>query len=255
MNIYVGPERKVFQIHKGLLCAYSSFFNAALHGHFSESKSESIEMPEDDVEVVSYFRTWIYVRRLSTVMPLHHHTNIDPKYHLRILKMSKFADQIDCPALALDALVTFQDTILLESSDESFGVIHPEVTTFAWKALPDHSVVRALIVKILARRDVRASSIAWDQHPPALLAEVVKTVKENLDQASDEKGVFPCRAPRADKWMAYTMLYVTRDCSRCHQDITEDGHHDIEKLERRKCDRCDDELCTHFAHSRPADCQ
>ena len=47
-------------MHKRLLCETSSFFEAALNGNFKESKTQTIEMAEDDADVFHCFQYWAY---------------------------------------------------------------------------------------------------------------------------------------------------------------------------------------------------
>lgn len=58
--VKVGPEEQKFTIHKGLLCAVSTYFKAALEGGFKEAEEQMINMPEDDVEVFEHFQLWVY---------------------------------------------------------------------------------------------------------------------------------------------------------------------------------------------------
>ena len=62
----VGPEEKKFGIHKGLLCAHSSFFRAALEGSFKEARTGIVTLSEDDPVTFEVFKTWLYPMRLVT---------------------------------------------------------------------------------------------------------------------------------------------------------------------------------------------
>lgn len=61
--VLVGPESQRFDLHKGLICARSDFFRAALNGHFKEAEGK-IELPEQDPETFKYFVNWLYTDRL-----------------------------------------------------------------------------------------------------------------------------------------------------------------------------------------------
>lgn len=60
VQVEVGPEERKFTLHKGLLCAFSSYFKAALEGGFKEAEEQVIRLPEDDVKVFERFQLWIY---------------------------------------------------------------------------------------------------------------------------------------------------------------------------------------------------
>ena len=82
----VGPQRKPFYPHKGVLCEVSSFFRAAFGKQFKEAAEAKMDLPEDIVEVVEDMVKWMYVRnshhidtettkelgttRISTCVPL-----------------------------------------------------------------------------------------------------------------------------------------------------------------------------------------
>lgn len=60
VHIAVGPKKELFRLHKGLLCSASPFFRAALEGKFVESKTQAIDMPEEDVVMFRYLQMWLY---------------------------------------------------------------------------------------------------------------------------------------------------------------------------------------------------
>ena len=65
VRIYVGPEEKVFDLHKELLCSKSKFFRAAFEGSFREAGEEAMKLPEQNVETFQYFVHWLYSGKLT----------------------------------------------------------------------------------------------------------------------------------------------------------------------------------------------
>jgi hypothetical protein len=59
VTIYVGPKRKVFKIHKKLLCDQSDYFSKAFNGRFQEANGE-MYCPEDHPTAFSYFVNYVY---------------------------------------------------------------------------------------------------------------------------------------------------------------------------------------------------
>ena len=59
VSVLVGPKKKEFSIHKGLICAQSEFFKAATMGNFKESKG-IVTLPDQDISVFQYFVHWLY---------------------------------------------------------------------------------------------------------------------------------------------------------------------------------------------------
>jgi len=60
VNLYVGPEKKKFVVHKHLLTAQSKYFNGAFNRNFKEASEGSIFLEEDDPEVVDLLVVWLY---------------------------------------------------------------------------------------------------------------------------------------------------------------------------------------------------
>ncbi|KAF5628100.1 uncharacterized protein FTJAE_8975 [Fusarium tjaetaba] len=58
MTIICGDRQ--FKTHRAVVCTQSPFFDKAMSGNFMESKSRSIELPEDDPDVVERFLEFLY---------------------------------------------------------------------------------------------------------------------------------------------------------------------------------------------------
>ena len=61
--VLVGPEKKRFEIHQGLVCSRSEFFKAAFTGNFDEADG-SLTLPEQDPATFKYFVHWLYTGNL-----------------------------------------------------------------------------------------------------------------------------------------------------------------------------------------------
>ena len=70
MPVVVGREQQVFNIHKELLCAASSYFSAAFKGNFKEADTQRIEILDEDVTVFKYFQVWLYSKKVHTTEDL-----------------------------------------------------------------------------------------------------------------------------------------------------------------------------------------
>ena len=60
MNFLVGPSKTKLMCHERLLGFYSEYFDAALFGGFSETTKAETEMPDDDIDEIRTFVSWIY---------------------------------------------------------------------------------------------------------------------------------------------------------------------------------------------------
>lgn len=50
VDIYVGAQKKHYNLPKLLLCHYSDFFDVCFNGNFAEAQSQKLELPDDQVE-------------------------------------------------------------------------------------------------------------------------------------------------------------------------------------------------------------
>ena len=64
VTVLVGSQETRFDLHRGLLCASSDFFKAAITGNFKERDHHEIKLPEQDVKIFKFFVHWLYTRRL-----------------------------------------------------------------------------------------------------------------------------------------------------------------------------------------------
>ena len=84
----VGPDKVLFEIHKGLLCKHSSYFRASLEGGFKEAKEGVVELPEDDPKIFNIFKTWLYSKKIV---------------------IDRDGTDTDCPSFSLCQLYVFAD--------------------------------------------------------------------------------------------------------------------------------------------------
>ncbi|KAK6334415.1 hypothetical protein TWF730_003629 [Orbilia blumenaviensis] len=61
MTVFVGSEKKVFKLHRAVICIFSDFFKCAIGpGNFREASSGVIELPEVDHIAFSKAVDWMY---------------------------------------------------------------------------------------------------------------------------------------------------------------------------------------------------
>ncbi|KAF2155160.1 hypothetical protein K461DRAFT_285233 [Myriangium duriaei CBS 260.36] len=78
--VIVGPKESKFTLHKDLLIAVSPFFAAALNGHFSESDTQIVRLPEERPEIFEWFAQWIYTGSLSVSSDCTTHPHFDTSW-------------------------------------------------------------------------------------------------------------------------------------------------------------------------------
>ncbi|TVY82148.1 hypothetical protein LSUE1_G002238 [Lachnellula suecica] len=60
VDIFVGPEKKQFRIHKAFLCSRIDFFHKMFTGDFKEAKEGVAFMLEDDPAAFDLLMEWVY---------------------------------------------------------------------------------------------------------------------------------------------------------------------------------------------------
>ena len=63
--IAIGPNKKVFRLHKDILCSESEYFCTAYNGLWKEAV-EGVTLEDVEVEVFSIFVHWLYTQQMPT---------------------------------------------------------------------------------------------------------------------------------------------------------------------------------------------
>ena len=64
VTIPVRSQEFRFDLHRGLFCASSDFFKAAISNDFKKRDQNEIKLPEQDVKIFRFFVYWLYTGRL-----------------------------------------------------------------------------------------------------------------------------------------------------------------------------------------------
>lgn len=66
IRIKVGTdsEAETFEIHKGILCFYSEYFQGSLNGSFVEAKDKVVGLPTESPETFKLFKDWLYTQKI-----------------------------------------------------------------------------------------------------------------------------------------------------------------------------------------------
>ena len=60
VDLYVGPSKEHFRVHKTLLCAKIPYFYKMFKGKFTEASTNRAEFPEDSPESFDLLLGWVY---------------------------------------------------------------------------------------------------------------------------------------------------------------------------------------------------
>ncbi|KAK0112498.1 hypothetical protein ONS96_001734 [Cadophora gregata f. sp. sojae] len=75
VTVHTGPEgvvdddqthHQTFPLHKGHVCHYSPFFDAAFNGNFAEGESQEVELHEVPPAIFGIFANWLYTQDIVT---------------------------------------------------------------------------------------------------------------------------------------------------------------------------------------------
>lgn len=60
VQVKVGPGKKLFKLHKKILCNVAPYFEAAFEGGFVEVTEQVLELPDEDAAMFRHFELWVY---------------------------------------------------------------------------------------------------------------------------------------------------------------------------------------------------
>ncbi|KAL9110553.1 MAG: hypothetical protein Q9227_004911 [Pyrenula ochraceoflavens] len=60
ISVLVGPTKQEYRVHAKLICSVSPFFDRAIHGKFLESRTSTVELPEEDHEIFGLLLQRLY---------------------------------------------------------------------------------------------------------------------------------------------------------------------------------------------------
>ncbi|KAI4612467.1 hypothetical protein J4E80_007201 [Alternaria sp. BMP 0032] len=63
VTIFIGPEKKRYNIHKDIICHHSEYFRTAFNGRWKES-DEGVTLEDVEVDVFNVFVHWLYAQKI-----------------------------------------------------------------------------------------------------------------------------------------------------------------------------------------------
>jgi hypothetical protein len=161
----VGEKKKLFTVHKDLICASSKFFKAACSERWVEGKEKKVSLPEVEPEVFQNYVAWLY----SGI------------YQLQACKENTGA-VLDS---GLDAVVDLYilgdvlDDICLRNKMMEIQACHdrqiPKVRTLnrLWKLTPPNSLIKKMYIEKLVQCVSREAFAKNLSHYPVELVQGV----------------------------------------------------------------------------------
>ena len=131
----VGPTKAAFEIHKGLLCHQSGYFNGALTVSFREALDGEVLLEDEEPEFFQLFNEWIYSGRIPQDLS----SPRGPNYSV-LLDLYAFGERSSVPELQNSVI----DTML--SADYVHEYPSPVVINLAWTNTPGTSKLHNFLV-------------------------------------------------------------------------------------------------------------
>ncbi|KAK5674885.1 hypothetical protein LTS10_012297 [Elasticomyces elasticus] len=181
VDIYVGPERRHWSLHRNLLCHHSSFFETEFEGHEvpkgDKDGENKLELPEDDAKGFELLVKWLYQGQLedSSVLTEEEKYDYAVACHKLYMLCDKF-DMIHLKNLAMDLYrANLNAAQLVPDADEINEI---------YRSSPAESPYRALMTNIAARQimdpDVDKDAASYRkcfQDNPDFAVEMVNAIR------------------------------------------------------------------------------
>lgn len=154
-------DQREFQVYKGLLTHYSSYFRTALNGKWKEGADKTVRLPEDNPDVFKVFFHWIMTGRLFTTI----NTEIPLTEHL-ICEIFVFGDARGIPELCNVAIDVF-----FAKSVQTLNFYMPTLGYIYENTLPG-SALRRFVVNF-AVMNLECKDLVLETNPREFLADLI----------------------------------------------------------------------------------
>lgn len=150
VDIYVGPDKRHWSLHRNLLCHHSSYFEAEFLGNEvpkakKNNGEQKLELPNDDPVGFELLVKWLYQGRLDDVSDMSDEKKYD--YSVACYKLHLLCDRFDLPQLKNISIDQYrkglQEAQLVPDADEINEI---------YRRSPANSPFRKLMTRIAARQ-------------------------------------------------------------------------------------------------------
>ena len=149
VTIFVGPEKKRYNIHKDIICHHSEYFRAAYNGRWKEA-DEGVTLEDVEVEVFNIFVHWLYTQQLPSgdladiayANNIEKYPNADYLYGGGQLRACAFANRFLVAELERIAHNNYIDFVWYTTAPRYEDVY------FVYENLPGHTLIQDLLVKL-----------------------------------------------------------------------------------------------------------
>lgn len=148
VDVFVGPKRRAFHLHRDLLCDRSPYFKSAFLGAFVEAKTKELFLPEDHASAFENFVNWLYGATLKKPV-----TETELSSCLRLLVLSE--------KLMLEYLRNLCTDFIRQYYHDTHALVRAEDLSFVYESVQSEPL-RSFLVALLAFQTMKANQISRD---------------------------------------------------------------------------------------------
>ncbi|KAI4681760.1 uncharacterized protein J4E84_007355 [Alternaria hordeiaustralica] len=166
VTIFIGPEKKRYNIHKDIICHHSEYFRTSFNGRWKES-DEGVTLEDVEVPVFNVFVHWLYAQEIpsdwesilrlaeaSEFVSLQNSSSYGYACVL-VLKCVIFGDRFLTPVFHRLAHNTFVNDHFIEKGMEICSSVTYTAVIWAFDNLPTDSPILVMMVDL--------QGTAWDE--------------------------------------------------------------------------------------------
>jgi hypothetical protein len=178
VDIYVGEEKKHFNLPKDILCYYSSFFDRCFNGGFNEAKNQKLHLPEDDPEFERILVDYMFAAGGNPIRL----EGSSGEQMGTCLAFIEYAGKYDLPGAVEAVSGDFKRP--LEEEYELYGLLY-SLIEIIFRVLPKNHVLRALVARFAVLGGLitgHHSEEEEEEEVDGFAAEVLKTIQRKQIQ-------------------------------------------------------------------------
>ncbi|KAI9050836.1 hypothetical protein LZ554_004955 [Drepanopeziza brunnea f. sp. 'monogermtubi'] len=182
VTVIVGPEdtKETFIIHKGIICHYSPFFNAAFNGNLIEGETQTMRLDDVNSEAFGLLVHYFYTQQID-VDPKDHEENIIPLAQLWVM-----AGRFMMPALQNKIMDGLRALVEWVEGEGLRKFMH-----YAYETSVESTPLKSLATDRMAWTTSAAGLQVWitgGHLPDGMMADIIMSLKrDHIDGAKPTK--------------------------------------------------------------------
>jgi hypothetical protein len=184
MSIIVGPLEIPFNVHLGLICDCSPYFNKLFKDRYTVVKTEPIRLPDDNPDTFAEFLCWAYRGVIFQSQPSSSSLFTSSPLWIDLCRLWVLADKFEVRPL--------QDLVIKHCQmkhNETTELVEKEVIDFVYRSTPPDSPLRQMMVAFWTQR-VTEALFSRDKHdlPRPFLEDLCLEWMKKPEQVEDDRS-------------------------------------------------------------------